>query len=115
MAPSRELLAKIAKLEAVERRWLWSVISSIILAAILIVLVLAHLDMGSIARNEPVRISATHFLLLLPATIIILISNLSVFIEYFAFELHVERAVVIKKRHLRRSEHAPEEDQRIEQ
>ena len=98
MSPSKEIFSKISRLEAVERRWLWSVLASIILSSILVALSLSHLDIAGIARTEPVRIPPTQFLIQTIALIVILVSNLLVLIEYFAFELRVERAVVIKKR-----------------
>ena len=109
MPPSKELIGKLSKLEAVERRWLWAVFSSIILGAILVALTLLHLDFAVLASREPVRIPPTQFLTVILGSIIILISNTSVLIEYFAFELRVERAVVIKKR--RRSRPGDEEEQ----
>lgn len=109
--PEREqLLTKLSKLEAVERRWLWSVLASIILGAVLMAIAFTHLDLGAIFRSDPIRMPPTQFVIFAVSITIIVLSNLAVLVEYFAFELRVERAIVIKKRRGRKSVEAEEEE-----
>src|SRR3972149_5058420 len=109
MAPSKEFMSKISRLEAVERRWLWAVFSSIILGAILLALAVAHLDLTAFTNREAIQLPPTQFLVFVIGPTIILASNISVLIEYFAFELRIERAVVIKKRKRTRADDSEEE------
>ena len=109
MAPSKEFVSKISRLEAVERRWLWAVFSSIILGAILLALAVAHLDLTAFTNREAIQLPPTQFLVFVIGLTIILASNISVLIEYFAFELRIERAVVIKKRKRTRTDDSEEE------
>lgn len=101
MTPSKELLTKLSQLEAVERRWLLSIFSSLILSSILLALALGHLNLGAITRGEWVRVPPTQFLIMTVLLALILASSIMVIVEYFAFELRIERAVVIKKRRKR--------------
>ncbi len=110
--PEREqLLTKLSKLEAVERRWLWSVLASIILGAVLMAIAFTHLDLGAIFRSDPIRLPPTQFVIFAVGITIIVLSNLAVLVEYFAFELRVERAIVIKKRRGRKSNGGKDEDE----
>ncbi len=98
MAPSKEFLGKLSRLEAVERRWLWSVFATLVLGAISFALSVSHLHLAGIVKREPVLVPPTQFLIITISLAIIVASTVAVLIEYFAFELRVERAVVIKKR-----------------
>jgi predicted Co/Zn/Cd cation transporter (cation efflux family) len=103
-ARRRQILTQLARLESVERRWLGSVLSSLILAAFIISLLVNHLEMGHLVANEPATIPALQFILIIVAAVVILVMNLSAFIDYFAFEVHVERQVVIRKKRTRTSD-----------
>lgn len=107
----QQILGKIARLESAERRVLWAVFASVILAGLVLGLVLSHLDLTSLTSREPVRFPPTQFLMITISAIIILISNIAVLVDYFAFELHVERAVTIKKRRPGRSRGEEEESE----
>ncbi len=98
MAPSKEFLGKISRLEAVERRWLWNIFSSLILGAVVLALELSHFDLADILGRVAAQIPPTQFLFIIAAQIVVLVSTIIVLIEYFAVSLTVERAVVIKKR-----------------
>lgn len=106
---SKQVLKQIKRLESVERRWLGSVLSSLILASFIIALVIDHLDMGHLLSDEPAQIPAIQFLLLIIAAAMILAMNLAAFVDYFAFEVHVERQVVIRKKRTRASQSEEEE------
>jgi len=95
---SKEVIAKLQRLESIERRWLLTIIGTIVLGAIILTMVLVHLDIGGVIRSEAVKISSTQFLVFLVLAAIILVANISVFIQYFALEVHVERALSIRKR-----------------
>ncbi len=98
MVPSREFLSKISRLEAVERRWLWNVFSTLILGAVVLALELSHFDLADITSRVPAQIPPTQYLVIIAAQVVILVSTIIVLIEYFAVSLRVERALVIKKR-----------------
>jgi hypothetical protein len=98
----QQILAQLARLESVERRWLGSVLASMILSAFILLLLIDHLEMGHVVSNQPAQIPAIQFLLVLVASMLILIMNLAAFVDYFAFEVHVERQVVITKKRRRR-------------
>lgn len=97
----QQLLTSLSRLEAVERRWVGSVLTSLILSTIIIALLTDHLDIGHLLDNQPTQIPATQFILLIILAAIILVANLTAFLEYFGFELHVSRQIVIRKRHTR--------------
>jgi hypothetical protein len=103
-----QILAQLARLESVERRWLGSVLSSLILAGFIISLLVNHLEMGHLVANQPAEIPALQFILIIVAAVVILVMNLAAFIDYFAFEVHVERQVVIRKKRTRMSREGDE-------
>jgi hypothetical protein len=98
---SKQILKQVARLESVERRWLGSVFASLFLAAFILVLAIDHVEMGHLWANEPAVVPAIQFLLILVSSAIIMITSLAAIIDYFAFELHVERQVVITKKRRR--------------
>jgi hypothetical protein len=93
-----QILAKLARLEAVERRWLGCVVVSLILGAAILAFTVNHLELGHVLGNQPAQIPVIQFILLILAATVIVVVNLRAFIDYFALELHVERQIVIKKR-----------------
>lgn len=112
MAPSKEFLAKISRLEAVERRWLWNIFSTLILGAVVLALELSHFDLADLLGRVPVQIAPTQFLFMIAAQIVMLISTIIVLIEYFTVSLTVELAVVIKKRRRASGDGEQEDDER---
>jgi predicted Co/Zn/Cd cation transporter (cation efflux family) len=100
----RRILTQLSRLESVERRWLGSVLSSLIFAAFITSLLVNHLEIGHLVAYQPATIPALQFILIIVAAVIILVMNLSAFIDYFAFEVHVERQVVIRKKRTRTSD-----------
>jgi hypothetical protein len=95
------ILRQLERLEAVEKRWLGSVLGSLILSGIMLAIALDHLHLNSILADVPAEIPAVQFLVMIVALTIILFVNLAAFIEYFTVEVHVQRQVVISKRHPR--------------
>lgn len=88
------LLGKLAQLESIERRWISTLIASIVLGFTMTILLFIRLDIAGLVK---VQLPATQFIILLVSAAIITILNLLAFIQYFAFSLSVERAVTVKK------------------
>ena len=104
-----QILAQLARLEAVERRWLGSVVVSLFLGIVILAFALDHLQLGHILGNQAAEIPAIQFILLILASTVIVVVNLRAFIDYFSLELHVERQIVIKKRVRARDEENDED------
>ena len=94
----KQILTKLRRLQSVERRWLGSVIISSILSCFIVILLIGHLDIGRILSNQPTSIPATQFLLVMICAAIIALCSLTAFVDYFAFEVHVERQMIITKK-----------------
>ena len=96
----QKILTDLASLEAVERRWLGSVLGGIILAILNLIIFLSYLHVGQLLSGQPASIAPIPFLLLIVAAVAGLVMNLVAFMEYFAFDvrLKVQRGMVIKKR-----------------
>lgn len=107
----QQILQQLARLESVERRWLGSVLSSLILATFMVAIVTGHLDLGNILSNQPIQIPVIQFLLLVAAAAAILTMNLRAFVDYFTLEIRVERAVEIRKRRVKQFPSVPEAEQ----
>lgn len=108
----QQILAQLARLESVERRWLGSVLASMFLAAFILVALVNRLEMSHLFGSQPAEIPRIQFLLTIASSAVIFIMNLAAFIDYFAFEVHVERQVVITKKRRRPS---ADDDDDVEQ
>lgn len=106
----QQILAQLARLESVERRWLGSVLASMFLGSFMLGILVFHLEMGHILTNQPAEIPRFQFLLMIMMSAAIFVMNLAAFIDYFAFSVHVERQVIITKKHRRSSTSDEEED-----
>lgn len=96
----QKILTDLASLEAVERRWLGSVLGGLILAILNLIIFLSYLQIGNLLSGQPASIAAIPFILLIAAAVAGLVMNFAAFMEYFAFDvrLKVQRGMVIKKR-----------------